>query len=351
MTMLLFVQQIWCQTTPQGVPYRLQLGTQIVLLDASVTEKRTNILIGNLTAEDFTLTEDKIPQKIASITVDRLPLSISLLFDLTDTVQPVLEPLAEGAHQVLTHLRPEDEVAVMTFSNHVDLLQPFTQDHRLVEDAILLASQRHDKNMATFIHEAVYSATEQTTHATLPNSRRVEIWLTDGTSNYNAGFSKKMASKRGIPAVIHSKDEATALMISTGTVASVLLERSAMTDAQIAFMPLFGHYGEINDYANLTGGPVLHTSSQQVAERLASLIDALRQRYTIGYKPSVSRPQGTTCHINLELSPSFFRKHPGLAAKDVVVRTRKAYVRGPASPHPAEPSAKDSPSPEPGDLR
>ncbi len=319
------------QTETKAPQYTLRLNAQLVLLDASVTEKRTNTLIGNLAAEDFSLSEDKVPQKVTYLSTDHLPLSIALLFDLTDTVHAVLKPLAAGASQVLAQLRPEDEAAVLTFSNHVDLLQPFTQDRKLVADAITLASERHDKNMATFIHEDVFTATEQTTHATIPNSRRVEVWLTDGTSNYTAGMMSKMGSKRGIPEKIHSKQEATDLVNRTGTVVSVLIQHSVLTNQQLVLMPLFGHYGEINDYADLTGGPILHTSSKKVADKLASLIDALRQRYTLGYKPSAARPDGTVCHVELALSPSFYRSHPGLTAKDVVVRTRKLYVRG-ASP-------------------
>jgi hypothetical protein len=86
-------------------------------------------------------------------------------------------------------------------------------------------------------------------------------------------------------------------------------------------------FGDIERYAALTGGPVAYSSPQAVATRLAILIDALRQRYTLGFKPSTDRPTGTLCRLHLELSPTFYAAHPTIKSKDVFIRTRAAYYR------------------------
>ena len=72
-----------------------------------------------------------VPQNISYFAHDRLPLSVVFLFDLTETVQPILKPLAEGARNILSHLRPQDEVSVMVFSSHTELLKDFTTDRTL----------------------------------------------------------------------------------------------------------------------------------------------------------------------------------------------------------------------------
>jgi uncharacterized membrane protein len=66
---------------------------------------------------------------------DQLPLSVVFLLDLTETVQPILKPLAEGAVEILGHLKPQDQVAVMVFSSHTELLQDFTTDRQLAPEA------------------------------------------------------------------------------------------------------------------------------------------------------------------------------------------------------------------------
>jgi hypothetical protein len=75
----------------------IRMSTQFVVLDALVENKKTGHPIGSLEAKDFLLTEDGVPQKISYFAHDQLPLSVVFLFDLTETVQPVLKPLAEGA--------------------------------------------------------------------------------------------------------------------------------------------------------------------------------------------------------------------------------------------------------------
>jgi len=314
------------QNAPPELP-TLHLSAQLVLLDATVEDRKSGKVIEGLTPADFVLTEDGVPQPVTYVSEDRLPLSISLLFDITDTVQPVLKPLAAGSREFLSRLRPEDEVAVLTFSNHVSVLQPFTLDHSLVEAAIAHASTLHDRNSPTFIHESVYAATEITEGATIPNSRRVEVWLTDGTSNYATGPISKMGNSRDRPDYIHSREEATDRLTRSGAVVSVLIERSAATDAQLPLMPLFGHVGEINRYAELSGGPVLHTARADVARNLAALIDILRHRYTLGFKPTVAKPPGTLCHLTLTLSPAYLAAHPNLPHRAILIRSRQTYQR------------------------
>jgi hypothetical protein len=114
---------------------------------------------------------------------------------------------------------------------------------------------------------------------------------------------------RQAPAHLHTKEEATDKLLRSGVVVSELIERTAATDALIVaadatpFAMIFGaRTGDIHKYADLTGGPVLNTSKKEAADRLAALIDELRGRYTLGYKPSTSKPVGTFCKVQLRLS-------------------------------------------------
>ena len=71
---------------------------------------------------------------------------------------------------------------------------------------------------------------------------------------------------------------------------SALITRSAMSDFLVYSSFVFGtHVGEINSYADMTGGPVLKSGKSDTAAKLSELIDELRGRYTLGYRPSVAR--------------------------------------------------------------
>ena len=160
----------------------IHVDTQLVLLDAVVENKKSGQAVDTLSAKDFRLAEDGVPQTITYCSRDQLPLSVVLLFDMTETVHAALEPLARAAMETLGHLKPEDEVAVMIFSSRTELLQDFTKNRALAAYAIKTASWMADVE-GTFLDEDMFEAVDQAMKARAPGNRRVLVWLTDGTAN------------------------------------------------------------------------------------------------------------------------------------------------------------------------
>jgi hypothetical protein len=80
--------------------------------------------------------------------------------------------------------------------------------------------------------------------------------------------------------------------------------------------------GDVNHYADQTGGLVLKSSKEEVATKLAKLIDRVRSRYSLAYKPSAEQPAGKFCRIEVKLSH-------GAAAREgqVLIGTRRGYNR------------------------
>ena len=304
------------QSTAPPDAYTLHVSTQLVLDDASVERKRTGDPIEGLTPADFLLTEDGVPQTITTLSENQLPLSVLLLFDLTDTVHPVLIHLSGGAAAALRHLRPEDEVAVMTFSSHATLVQPFTHDRMTAVEGIDSVSASYDPSEPTFLYEDLWEAVAQSDRTRLPNARKVEIWLTDGSANDQ---DSGRALAHHAPAFLHDDAAATTALLRSGVTVSTLVERSNL--------PISGHFGDIERLAALTGGSTLHATADDIDTRLANLLDTLRARYTLGYRPSTPKPDGTVCHLKLTLSPAFFASHPGLRPGDVILHSRHEYAR------------------------
>jgi VWFA-related protein len=303
---------VHAQTEPQNVP-TLHLSAQLVLLDASVEDRRTGARIPGLTPSDFQLFEDKQPQQITYLSEDRLPLSLVFLFDATDSVAPVLRSLAIGSETILDHLRPGDEVAVMTFSSHATLIQDFNTNHLVIENAIRTASHVLDEHIPTLLSQDMVDAARQSLHATIPNSRHVEIWLTDGTTNGG--------EKHPTPA------EARETVLRSNVVVSGLIEQSDITARVDPTLVRMGGTGEFGDYGTLTGGPFLKSNFAGAPDNFAALLDTLHRRYTLGFKPSNPKPAGTLCKLHLELSPRFFADHPSVKAKDITIRARQSYYR------------------------
>ncbi len=294
----------------------LRVTAHLVLVDASVAWRKTGKALVGLGPADFDVAEDDVPQEVTSVSQDALPLSLVFLFDLTDTVHPVLQHLADGAAEVLRHLRPEDEVAVMTFSSHTKLEQRFTRDRMTAVEGIDAASASYDRSEPTFVFEDLWQAVGVSESSRLKEARRVQVWVTDGSAN-------DQVSQRGLarhaPDALHGEDEAAGALLRSGVVVSALVERSGAHGS--------GRYGDVERYAELTGGPVVYATAADAAVKLASLLDTLRARYTLGYKPADAKPNGTVCRLKVGLSAAFFRTHPEVKPKDLIVRSRGSYVR------------------------
>jgi VWFA-related protein len=323
-TLFLFGQMGGAQS-PLPPEQTIRVDTELVLLDVLVQNKKTGLPVDTLSAKDFQLSEDGVPQTISSFSRDQLPLSVVLLFDMTETVHAALGPLAQAGLEVLGHLKREDEVAVMIFSSRTELLQGFTTNRPLATDAIKTASWMADVE-GTFLDEDMFEAVEQVMKAK-PGTRRVLVWLTDGTANQENAFTRATIGQHS-PAHLHSQPEAMLRLLQSGAVVALLVDRTAETNRAIMSSGMTGtRLGDFDQYAKTTGGPILSTNTKQAADHLSLLIDQIRSRYTLGYKPAHVEPQGKFCKLGLQLSPEFFHDNPELRKQGLVVLTRAGYYR------------------------
>jgi VWFA-related protein len=308
----------------------IRVNTELVVVDAQVLNRKTGRIIGTLNRDDFELYEDGVKQEITFFNQDKLPLSIVLLFDLTDTVQPVLKSLGRGALAALEHLKPQDEVAVMTYAASAHIVEGFTSDRKLAVAAIEKASTA-DSNEAAFFNEGVFQASTLFTSAKIPNSRHVVIWLTDNVPNIPSESTRRTDGSSVSAGELHTEKDALDELLESETTVSALLQRSTMSklfnilySKNPAFAGSRKHFppGDVYKYAEQTGGEVMKSSKEDVSTKLAELIDHIRTRYSFGYRPSVEQPTGKFCKIKLTVVPKVEKREGKL-----VVRTRAGYYR------------------------
>src|SRR5262249_47137621 len=144
-------------STPQAAPSpapqaddALKLRTDLVLVDVLPVQRRTSRAIGNLQKDDFTIYEDGIKQTVSYFSRDTLPVSVLLLVDRAGCVNPFNEQIRDATAKAISHLKPEDEVAIMTFSSKVKLFQPFTRDRKVITDKISTVEKQHESEQHYF---------------------------------------------------------------------------------------------------------------------------------------------------------------------------------------------------------
>jgi hypothetical protein len=111
--------------SPRGDGENVRLAVDLVVLDAQVIQQKTGRVAGNLNKEDFLVAEDGVRQQITHFSQDTLPLSVILLIDRGGCLDPFSAKVRHATLEALQRLRPQDEVALMSFANTTELIEGF----------------------------------------------------------------------------------------------------------------------------------------------------------------------------------------------------------------------------------
>jgi VWFA-related protein len=315
------------QTTEmQAAVYRVDV--RVVQVDAQVLSKKTRHAARELKQDDFEIYEDNVQQQISSFSQDKLPLSVVLLFDLTDSVRPVLKSLGEGALEALQHLKPEDEVTVMAYAASAQVLQEATTDRALAVAAIEKAS-RMESDEAAFFNEGIFQASVQLAKGKNVSSRRVIIWLTDNVPNIPSENAVPLRYRQSLKgAMPHSQTDAMQQLLRTNTVVCSLVKQSELSVSEESGLRahpaerMLHPPGEVYKYAAATGGQVIEFKKKELKRKLEALIDDLRMRYSLAYHPFAQKAKGKYCAIKVKVAPEAKK-----ALGNVTVEARQGYYR------------------------
>ena len=82
-----------------------------------VSVREGNKPVRGLTAADFHLTDNAVPQRISSVSAEKVPLDLTLLLDLSSSVDgPQLQRLKSAIADTAELLRPDDRIRLITVS-------------------------------------------------------------------------------------------------------------------------------------------------------------------------------------------------------------------------------------------
>ncbi len=122
----------------------IKVQAREVLLPVTVIDKH-GALVTNLTAKDFTLTEDGRPQVIKSFTTQsNLPFRLGLLVDTSRSVYSAIDSERKAAEKFVEQMLPADpkaavrgdEAFLIHFDREVELLEDFTNSREKLDHEI-----------------------------------------------------------------------------------------------------------------------------------------------------------------------------------------------------------------------
>jgi Mg-chelatase subunit ChlD len=101
----------------------------------SVAVHAGNRPVTNLTAKDFSVTDNGVAQRILDVTRESQPMDVTLIVDVSSSTRRLIPAIASGVNRVRERLRDRDRLAVVAFNERVrefvemteaDALRPIT---------------------------------------------------------------------------------------------------------------------------------------------------------------------------------------------------------------------------------
>lgn len=147
------------------------VSTPVTVRDAS------GRLVASLRREDFSVTEGGIPQPVTQFTGERVPVSLALVLDISDSMRG---PRMDDARLALRRfvedlLKPEDEAALVVFNHASRLAAGWSTDRAALREAL----EAVRPTGGTAIYDAVASALPLLADRQHP--RGAMVLVSDGT--------------------------------------------------------------------------------------------------------------------------------------------------------------------------
>lgn len=143
--------------------------TESVAISASV--KRGNASVANLQATDFRLTDNGVAQAVEAVTIESVPLDVTLFMDTSGSTAGALDRMKRNVASIAGMLRPDDQFRLLTIGLSVDTPvpwqpagQPLALDMKAVPGISL-------------VYDALFVAL---THTPAAGRRHLIVAMTDG---------------------------------------------------------------------------------------------------------------------------------------------------------------------------
>ncbi|MGD0130886.1 MAG: VWA domain-containing protein [Bryobacteraceae bacterium] len=318
----------------------------LVRVDAQVVDS-TNRAITHLHAGDFVLREDGRVVPIKSFASDNMPVDVLFLLDVSASMRPHVQRIADASGQALTELGKDDRMGIMVFDRYTRVRLALNSSRQDVQRGFdrLLREERF--NGGTDITRAMLDAADYMRSNGRRDARRAIVILTDDQTEFD----------RDDEGVGRALERANAVMCA-------LIAPDAMQNRGGGQRGGWGNGGGLggglggiifgqprgggNRYPGGGGGSHTHSAgtseiardsggdsmSVNDAEALDDTLARLRQRYTLYFSLPDGVQPGQERNIQVDLTPEMRRRF-----SDAEVRYRRTSISGGSTGSGASPNS------------
>ena len=266
---------------PEAAGSELIFRTEVDLLSVAVrvTDRKDNEIHG-LTANQFSLYEDGILQKISFFNAEDEPVSLGILLDVSSSMgaSGKLDQAKDALSRLISTMRPEDEMFYLRFHREVDKIVDFTSDpHRILSAISATAAMKDGTSLYDSVARALCYMRSARHH------KRALLVVTDGADqNSHRSLDELVpivqASQAQVFIIGCFGKEEYGLYRSAHTQKVALVTNQEIDNPLMAFKRL----------ANESGAESFFPSSDKLQDAVDAVAHQLRTQYTLAYYPSSS---------------------------------------------------------------
>jgi Ca-activated chloride channel homolog len=275
----------------QDIP-RFKVNVHLVNVFVNVTNANGGP-VGGLQQNDFTLTEDGVPQKISYFERETdMPLSLVLAIDTSGSVRKDTDIELRAARDFMRALlRPVDRLDLIDFNSSAREVVPFTSDLHRLEWGL----NNLDYGPATALYDTIYLSAQMLGRR---SGRKALIVISDGGNTVNGvGFQEALDQAIRSEVMVYSLIDLP-----------ILNDAGRDTGGEHALITL----------SQETGGKYYYAEFRNISAAFRKISEDLRTQYLIGYYPVQRRTESDfrRIQVSLKSNPSYtLRYRPGYYAK------------------------------------
>ena len=269
--------------------YSLTVDVPVVTVDARVVQKNgLPLALPPEVSKNFRVLEDGVPQHIQSIQQSEAPITAVLLVEFSESNYQFMVDALNASYAFASALKPEDWVAVVEFDMKQHILVDFTQDKQAIFGALngLRIPGFHESNL----WDAMFDTLDRLDR--IPGHKELVVVASGLDSMSHLTFDKILKKVKATPNI-------TIYTISTGMAARLVADQGLNAPYMMNFVVADN---QMKQFASLTGGHWYAPRFQgELPEVFREVAQSIRNQYTISYKPTNTKQDGSYRKLKVEL--------------------------------------------------
>jgi VWFA-related protein len=281
---------------PAEVPqFSVHVDVPVVTVDAQILQRdgRALTLPVEQAQEHFKIWEDGVPQKIQTVSISKAPITAVLLVEFAATNYNFMYDALNSSYAFASQLQPQDWVAIVEFDMKTHILVDFTQDKQAVFGA--LNTLRVPGFQETNVFDSIYDTLDRIDR--IPGHKELVVIASGRDTFSKITLDQTLKKIKGTPNV-------TIYTICTGEAFLERLDAMGGGSPQMSSfqMDYLQAKNQMSAFAKMTGGRSY--APRQLGELPAifrEVAESIRDQYTITYKPTNTKQDGTYRHLKVAL--------------------------------------------------